>query len=52
MILALILGARKLDPLEYDEGIDKFRGICEAFVVLCFMYNFYVQGCQFKRYIQ
>ena len=49
MTLALVLAARKTDPREYDEGIDKFRGVCEAFLFLCIIYNVFVEVYQFKR---
>ena len=49
MTSALILAARKTDPLEYDDGIDIFRGICEALFFLSIIYNACVEAYQFKR---
>ena len=51
MTLALVLAARKADPREYDEGVDIFRGICEALLLLCITYNVFVEVYQFKRYV-
>ena len=49
MTSALVLAARKTDPRKYDEGVDIFRGICEAVLVLCILYNVLVELYQFKR---
>ena len=49
MTSALILAARKTDPREYDDGIDIFRGICEALFFLSIIYNACVEAYQFKR---
>ena len=38
LTVALVLAARKQDPRDYDEGVDVFRGICEAFL---FIFTFY-----------
>ena len=49
MTSAFVLAARKTDPREYDEGVDIFRGICEAILVLCITYNVFVEVYQLKR---
>lgn len=49
MILALLIAARKANPLAYDDGIDKFRGICEAFLGLFFVYDVYAMVHQVIR---
>ena len=49
MTLALVLAARKIDPREYDDSIDIFRGICEVLFFLSIMYNVFVEVYQFKR---
>ena len=47
--LALILAARKIDPSNYDTGVDIFRGLCEAVLICCILYNVVVEVSQFKR---
>ena len=49
MILALLIAARKANPLAYDEGVDIFRGICEGFLVLLFLYDVYALVHQMIR---
>ena len=51
MTTALVLAARKTDPHEYDEGVDKFRGICEALMFLAIMVNLFGEVHQLIRYI-
>ena len=51
MTLALVLAARKSDPLDYNEGIDIFRGLCEAVIFLFVIYNVCREGYQLKKYI-
>ena len=50
MTLALVLAARKPDPLDYNEGIDIFRGMCEVVLILFVTYNVFREGYQFKKY--
>jgi len=49
MTLALVLAARKQDPRDYDEGIDIFRGICEALFLLVTLYTMLIECYQFKK---
>ena len=49
MTLALVLAAIKADPYNYDEGIDIFRGICEASTFLFILYNLISEVFQAKR---
>jgi len=49
MTTALVLAARKTNPHEYDEGVDILRGMCEALLFLCIMYNVFVEVYQLKR---
>ena len=49
MILALLIAARKANPLAYDDSIDKFRGICEGFLGLFFVYDVYALVHQMIR---
>ena len=49
MTLALVLAARKTDPREYDEGIDKFRGVCEVLLSFFVIYNFLEEVYQIIR---
>ena len=49
LTIALVLAARKTDPSSYDEGIDIFRGICEALLLLSIFYNLLVEIYQLKR---
>ena len=51
MTIAFVLGARKSNPQEYDESVDIFRGINEALLAICIIYNLLVEIYQFKRYI-
>ena len=51
MTVALVLAARKLDPLYYDEGVDVFRGMCEVLLLLCIIYNALRETYHFKRNI-
>ena len=51
MTSALVLAAKKANPHDYDEGVDIFRGICEAFLMLCITYNVCVELFQCKRYV-
>ena len=49
MTSALVLAAKKTNPRDYDEGVDIFRGICEALFMLCIMYNVCVELYQCIR---
>lgn len=49
MTLALVLAARKRDPRDYDEGVDVFRGICEALLFINTMFTLLVETYQFKK---
>lgn len=51
MTLALVLAARKQDPNDYNEGVDKFRGMCEVLLFLCVMYNVCKEVYKLNRYI-
>ncbi|XP_065884791.1 transient receptor potential cation channel subfamily A member 1-like isoform X2 [Dysidea avara] len=50
MTLALILAARENDPSNYDDGVDIFRGICEAVLICCILYNVIVEIYQIKKH--
>ena len=49
MTLALILAAQENDPSNYDDGVDIFRGICEAVLICCILYNVIVETYQLKK---
>ena len=49
MTSAFVLAAEKANPRDYDEGVDIFRGICEALFILCIMYNVCVELYQCIR---
>ena len=49
MTLALVLAARKQDPRDYDEGVDVFRVICESFLLIFTLYNFFTEVYQLKK---
>ena len=49
LTLALVLAARKQDPRDYDEGVDVFRGICEAFLLIFTLYNLLVELNQLRK---
>lgn len=49
MTLALVLAARKQDPRDYDEGIDIFRGICEAILLIVTLYTMFIEIYQLKK---
>ena len=51
MTLALVLAARKPDPLDYSEAVDVLRGICEAVMFLFVTYNVCREGYQLKKYM-
>ena len=50
MTTALVLAARKQDPCLYNEDLDIFRGICEAVLFLCVMYNIFREVFKLRRY--
>jgi len=49
MTLALVLAARKVDPLDYSEGVDILRGICEVLLIFSIIYHVFRQMYQLKR---
>ena len=49
LTLALVLAARKQDPRDYDEGVDVFRGICEALLLIVTMYTLLIEVYQLKK---
>ena len=48
LTFALMLAAEKTDPRVYDEPIDVFRGICEAFTLLTILYNAFSEFNQMR----
>ena len=50
MTVALVLAARKSDPLDYSEAVDIFHGTCEAVLFFFVMYNVCREGYQLKKY--
>ena len=52
MTLALVLAAKKSDPRDYNEDVDKFRGICEVILFLCILRNIFTEVYQLKRYVE
>ena len=49
LTVALVLAARKQDPRDYDEGVDVFRGICEALLLIFTMYTSLIEVYQLKK---
>ena len=49
LTVALVLAARKQDPHDYDEGVDVFRGICEALLLIVTMYTLLIEVYQLKK---
>jgi len=49
MTSALVLGARKSDPRHYDTNVDILRGICEAALLICILWNIPRELYQLKR---
>ena len=49
LTVALVLAARKQDPRDYDEGVDVFRGICEAFLLIFTLYTLLIEVYQLKK---
>ena len=47
--MALVLAARKQDPRDYDEGVDVFRGICEALLLIFTLYTLLIEVYQLKK---
>ena len=51
MTSALVLAARKSDPRDYDANVDILRGVCEAALLICILWNIPRELYQLKRYI-
>ena len=51
MTSALVLAARKSDPRDYDANVDILRGVCEAALLVCILWNIPRELYQLKRYV-